>query len=117
MANGNDSHRLEHLVHWSLLLGVSLSGLLLGSGLILAIVHGHLAPQPKPPQIGEVIHDAFTGHGSALMRLGLIVLMATPVVRVAVLAVGWAFSRNYRFALVALIVLALLALGVTLGVA
>jgi hypothetical protein len=116
LAASTDSHRLAHWVHWSLLAGVILSGLLLLVGLGLTPAQGRQVPQGPPPAFGDVVRDAFGGDGAAITRLGLILLMATPVARVIVLIVGWVAEREFRFALVALAVLGLLSLGVLLGV-
>jgi uncharacterized membrane protein len=43
-------------------------------------------------------------------------LIATPILRVAVLALGWRITGNYRFMAVSLVVLALLAVSFFLGV-
>lgn len=111
----SESHRLAHWVHWNLLAGVALSGLLLIAGLTLSSARGRQMPQEPPPPLRHVVADALAGDGVAFMRLGLIVLMLTPVIRVVVLMLGWALARDYRFALVALAVLGLLSLGVLLS--
>jgi uncharacterized membrane protein len=55
-------------------------------------------------------------HNNSLeTALGLLILIGTPVLRVAVLAVGWWMMGDRRFAAVALTVLALLGLSLALG--
>jgi len=56
------------------------------------------------------------GNGVAWMELGVLMLLATPVLRVIVLAIGWSLQRDGRMALVALVVLLLLAVSVVLSV-
>ncbi len=51
------------------------------------------------------------GDRTAILDLGLLLLMLTPVLRVTILAIGWLTARQTRFALVALTVLLLLALS------
>jgi uncharacterized membrane protein len=106
---------LARWVHRTLLAGVILSGVLLTAGLALSLARGQVAAEGTPPPVGELLHRAASGNGPALAELGLFVLMLTPVLRVAVLAVGWLIGGEYRFALVALAVLALLGLGLALG--
>lgn len=110
-----EPRRLAHWVHRALLAGVVLSGLLLGAGLALSLIRGHVAAEGAPPPIGQLLSRAAAGDGPALAELGLLALMVTPVLRVAVLAVGWLVGGEYRFALVALAVLALLGVGLALG--
>jgi hypothetical protein len=95
---------------------VFFSGLLLLVGLALTPAQGRQMPEGPPPAFRDVIRNIQAGDGAAVTRLGLILLMATPVARVIVLMVGWLAEREYRFALVALAVLGLLSVGVLLGV-
>ena len=85
--------RVEHLedvIEKALMLGLALStGLLLG-GLILGL--------PGP------------------LRWGIVLLMLTPVARVAVVTVGLALERDWTFTLVSLFVLAVLAAGIWMAV-
>jgi uncharacterized membrane protein len=93
-----DEVRLEHWVRWTLLIGVVISGVLLLAGLMIMLATGNQ-----------------TGAGLALLNTGLLTLIATPVVRVAVLGVGWLILGPRWLAAIALTVLALLGLGVFLG--
>ena len=55
-----------------------------------------------------IVRDAFTGSGRGLIQLGLLILVATPVARVAFTAVAFGLERDRTYALVALLVLSLL---------
>jgi len=59
-------------------------------------------------QLGAIVRDALSGSGRSLVLLGLLILVATPVARVAFTAVAFAFERDRTYVLVALLVLALL---------
>ncbi|MEX2112423.1 MAG: DUF1634 domain-containing protein, partial [Pirellulales bacterium] len=59
---------------------------------------------------------ALEGDGRAMMEVGLIALMLTPIVRVIVLAIGWLVGRQWWLAAVSLTVAALLGLSVAIGV-
>jgi hypothetical protein len=115
VTESNESPRLARWVHWSLLGGVALSGVLLSIGLILSSAQNRALPPGAPRSFTATVRLSLHGNGNALIYLGLFVLMATPVVRVAVLAVGWALAGEYRFAAVSGLVLALLGLAVVLG--
>lgn len=116
MTRNAEDRVLDHWVHWSLLAGLVVCGLLLISGLGLSLARGQAAPEGPPPGLGRLMDEAARGNGPSLILLGLLVLLGTPVVRVIVLAVGWFWLGDRRFALVAGAVLALLAVGVVLGV-
>jgi uncharacterized membrane protein len=53
---------------------------------------------------------------SGPLRAGIVLLMLTPVVRVAVVTVGLALERDWTFAFVSLFVLAVLASAIWLAV-
>ena len=109
-------HTLDHWVHWTLLAGVALSGTLLAAGLLLGLArpgssaHGD---QAKPwTLLGDPRH---ADPAVVVLDLGLLCLVATPVLRVIVLGAGWTITGPRRFGLVALIVLGLLLVSVFLG--
>jgi uncharacterized membrane protein len=52
----------------------------------------------------------------SLLRWGVLLLMLTPVARVAVVTVGLAFDRDWTFAMVSLFVLGVLAAGIWMAV-
>jgi uncharacterized membrane protein len=85
--------RVEHLedvIEKALMLGLALSTGMLLVGLILG--------RPGP------------------LRWGIVLLMLTPVARVAVVTVGLALERDWTFTLVSLFVLAVLAAGIWMAV-
>jgi Protein of unknown function (DUF1634) len=116
MGRAGESHGIRRWVHLSLLVGLVLSGLLMAGGLVLALVFDQPRPVGAPPATGTLLRRAIGGDGLALMDLGMLALMATPVLRVAVLTVGWCLERDWRFAAVAAVVLGLLGLSLALGV-
>lgn len=115
MATPPGEHRLEHWVHWSLLAGLVLSASLLALGLVVSLMGGQPRPLGPPPAVSTILVGAWHGRGVNLIDLGLLVLMGTPVLRVAVLLLGWLLDRDIRFAAVAFTVLSLLVLSVVLG--
>jgi len=58
--------------------------------------------------IAGVLRGVTQGSGSALIQLGLLVLIATPVARVAFSAVAFALERDYLYVAITLVVLAVL---------
>jgi uncharacterized membrane protein len=82
--------QLEDVIERSLKMGLGLSTALLLAGLVLGM--------PAP------------------LRWGILLLMLTPVVRVAVVTVGLALERDWTFTFVSLFVLAVLGAGIWLAV-
>ncbi|HEY2826053.1 MAG TPA: DUF1634 domain-containing protein [Pirellulales bacterium] len=106
---------LARAVHWSLLIGLVLSGVLMCVGLAVSISRHEHAPELPPPHFAKLLHLAIGGDGPALLEIGILLLLFTPIVRVMVLAIGWGVRRDGRMALVALTVLVLLTISLVLG--
>ncbi len=111
-----ETRRLEHWVHWSLLAGLVVSGLLMIAGLILALARPHPSPLASRHSSWAALRNlAHADRATVLLDVGLLALIATPVIRVIVLGSGWAAIGQWRFAAVALAVLALLGVSLMLG--
>jgi uncharacterized membrane protein len=108
-------HRIEHWVHRSLLAGLVLSGLLLSAGLMATWIGDQPQDGDSPQPLAAIVENALRGRGEALMTLGVLALMATPIVRVGVLAAGWMIEGDWRFAAIAGAVLTLLGVSLYLG--
>lgn len=67
----------------------------------------HAASQDLRHPLG-LVNEAFADRGRGIIQLGLILLVATPVARVALTAVAFALERDRTYVAIALIVLALL---------
>jgi uncharacterized membrane protein len=112
-----NDQRLDKVVSVVLRAGVTLAAalVLIGGVAFLATnrqpVQDHRTFQGAPAQlrsIGGVVHGAVTMDPLYIIQLGLLILIATPVVRVATCAAGFAFERDWMYAIVSLIVLAFL---------
>ena len=112
-----DASRTDHAepsARAALLTGVLLSGSILLAGLVSTMLGGDARPD-HPPHTGEIWRGVLRLRGSSLLYLGLLILAATPVLRVLVMA-GVYLRRRERFMLtVSLIVLGLLAASMILG--
>jgi len=82
--------RLEDTIEAGLTVGLGLSTVLLAAGLLFAY--------------------------TPALLWGILLLMLTPVARVAVVTVGLAFERDWTFTLVSLFVLGVLASGIWVAV-
>lgn len=98
---------------WVLRVGLTVATLLMAAGVALAWWEGRLATHAVTlSQIGSLLAH---GRPSAAMEAGILVLLATPVVRVLVLIGVFARDRDPRFVAAAVAVAGLLALGVFVG--
>jgi uncharacterized membrane protein len=114
MVDDKEDERLAHTISWTLFSGLTASVFLFIVGWLLILREGTSENRHVQQARGwpaRVLH----GDGAAILELGLLVLMLTPVARVLILAVGWFRSRDRTFSLIAFFVLALLTLSVLLG--
>lgn len=95
-----------------LAVGVYGSVLLMLAGAVVAAVSTSSAPLPRT--LAEVVRGVASGHGLALMQLGVVLLIATPVLRVLASALCFARERDWVYVAVTTGVLALLFLSVLL---
>lgn len=100
---------------------VTAAALVLAGGVIFLLKYGSAAPHyaifhGEPAELRSVsgiVARALTGHGRGIILLGLLVLLATPVLRVVVASWGYARAGQYRLTFLGLIVLCVL--GWSLG--
>jgi uncharacterized membrane protein len=110
----NKEHQVEHLIHYTLRVGVSASAILLVVGLLIVLVRDTPRPAIAPP-LTEILRLAFTANEVGWIYLGLLLLMTTPVALVMMLVYGYLRTGWRRFALISLLILLLLAMGFALG--
>ena len=105
---------VERMVHAVLLGGVAVSVALMLAGLALLAVRG--GPMPNHVETpGELARGLVALRPAAYLSLGLIVLIATPFVRVAGCIVAFAREHDRRYVLITSTVLAVMCLSVLLG--
>jgi uncharacterized membrane protein len=112
--------RMDRIIAGLLRGGVLLAGALVLAGAVLHLAHHggdpadfrvfRAAPQELRGARG-MVRLALGGTGRGLILLGLLVLVATPVARVAFSVLGFAAQRDRTYVLVALAVLAALAVA------
>jgi uncharacterized membrane protein len=105
---------LERTVQRVLQAGVTLSFALMAAGIVLDVVLGEsLTPHVVP--LREVGAGLAGPDPAAYLSLGIIVLIATPFVRVAGSLVAFVLLRDRRYAVVTAVVLAVMCVSVVLG--
>jgi uncharacterized membrane protein len=109
--------RLQRLVGNLLRYGVLLAAaVVLTGGVAYLARHGAAVPdyrvfrgQPDNLRsLAGIVRTAFALDERGIVQLGLVLLVATPIARVAIAGVAFAFERDRTYVLVALLVLALL---------
>jgi hypothetical protein len=94
--------------------GLRLSGALLAAGLLLSALRGDSLSDRAEP-LPEALALVAEGRGAGLVDLAIIAMVLTPVATVLVLAVGFLRLGDRRFALVTLVVLAILGVSVSIS--
>ena len=101
--------------------GVLISGSVIFLGLVLFLVHREwvgitdLTTFTYPHNLGDVLSQAFHGSARAIIMLGLLLLIATPVSRIAISVVTFALERDWRYVAITALVLAILLVSFALG--
>jgi uncharacterized membrane protein len=117
MTNATPDKRFEMLLGTLLRVGVVLAAAVVFAGGVLYLVqYRGQAPQygvfhGEPTDIryaSDVLRDAFSWHGRGLIQFGLLLLIATPIARVAMSVVEFAIKRDWLYVATTLIVLGVL---------
>ncbi len=112
-----DDRRLEILIGNLLRAGVMLAAAVVLAGGILYLAQQHGQPVSyhvfhpggeDTRTLSGVIHSAMHLESVGLIQLGLLLLIATPIARVAFAIVGFALERDRLYAIVSTIVLVIL---------
>jgi uncharacterized membrane protein len=114
--------KIDNFVGNLLRAGVAVSGaVVFAGGLVYLVRHGSEMPayhvfRGEPADLRTlrgIIEDAFSLRGRGIIQLGLLLLIATPIARVAYLVYAFARQGDRLYSLIALIVLLLLFAGLT----
>ena len=54
---------------------------------------------------GGILHGIFTGRGRAIIQAGIILLIATPIIRVVFSAIGFVIEKDYLYLGITILVL------------
>ena len=105
---------LNEVVHSVLILGLAISTVLMLAGVGLALFEQRDLPAAVP-DIGEVFSRVLALRPSGFLALGLLVLIATPILRVVGSIGAFMYERDWRFAAVTSLVLGILVASLVLG--
>lgn len=115
--HGLSDKRFESLIGTLLRAGVSLAAsVVLAGGALYLAKYGAVKPdyrifRGEPNELRSVsgiFHDAILMHSRGLIQLGLLLLIATPVARVAFSVAAFASERDWLYVTTTLVVLGIL---------
>ena len=110
-----DAMNRRELTSMILRLGVGISTALFIVGVLADAVDPIAFGTIKPDHIPLLAHALVHGSPAAMMHIGILVLLATPVVRVFAMAWSFARERDFAFATISIGVLLLLIVSFVVG--
>lgn len=123
-ATPEETHRVEqavgNLLRWGVLTAAAITAL---GGVLLLLHHGS-EPTPLATFHGEpaglatlrgIVNGALGGDGGAIVQLGVVVLIATPVLRVAFTLLAFLHQRDRLYTAITALVLGILLFSFLFG--
>jgi uncharacterized membrane protein len=107
-------HEINTVVHRVLIVGLMISTVLILIGLGLDLVRHRQVPSAAPT-FREVFRRTAELRPSGFLTLGLLVLIATPIMRVIGSTFAFLYERDWRYALITFVVLVVVTLSLLLG--
>lgn len=97
--------------------GVVLSAALIGLGVwqLLTLAPQDTASVSSPHTAQAIWQGLWRGQPEAIIMAGIVILLLTPVVRVAISVLAFALERDWRYVIITLLVLGILAASFLLG--
>jgi uncharacterized membrane protein len=123
-AHGLDDHAVEQIIGRLLQVGVLAAAAVVIVGAIALLAHrGHAIAdfrvfRPGPDthrSLGGIVRGVRALDPAAIVQFGLVLLIATPVARVALTLVAFAWQRDRLYVAITALVLVLLLYGLTFG--
>ncbi|MBX0327725.1 DUF1634 domain-containing protein [Oscillochloris sp. ZM17-4] len=105
---------LDALVHKVLVIGLALSTALMLAGVALDLILGRAMPETVAA-LGEVFPRIMALRPSGLLTLGLLVLIATPILRVIGSIVAFVYERDWRYAGITSVVFLVMMVSIMIG--
>jgi len=114
---GLTDERMDQIISGILRVGVGLAALVVFAGGVYYLAkHGGQLPQYRtfrgqPPQLRTlpgILGFAFSSHSRGIIEIGLLLLIATPIARVAFSVAAFALQRDRTYVIITLIVLSVL---------
>lgn len=113
-AGDHERRDLDEVVHGVLIVGLALSTALMLLGVGLELARGTPLPEAVAG-LGQVLPRVAALRPSGFLTLGLLVLIATPILRVVGSVAAFVYERDWRFAGVTALVLVVMIVSIVLG--
>jgi uncharacterized membrane protein len=117
---------LENMVATLLRTGVTVAGIVVAiGGTIFLLRHGseaadhhsfHMLPA-SDRLLGEILKGAFHDRGRSIIQTGILLLIATPIARVALSLIGFVMERDWKYVAMTALVLSVLLYSLISGAA
>jgi uncharacterized membrane protein len=105
---------LNEVVHSMLMLGLVLSTALMCMGITLSLVFHSPLPSTISP-LKQVVRGLHRLSPSSFLSLGILFLIATPILRVCGSVIEFIVTREWRYAAITLLVLIILSISILVG--
>ncbi len=105
---------LNEIVHQMLVIGLILSTTLMLVGLGLDLILGREVPTAVP-DFGDIFNRVVALRPSGFLALGLLVLIATPILRVVGSIFAFLYERDWRYAGITTFVLGIVMVSLAMG--
>lgn len=121
--SGFKDRDMQVVIGWVLRLGVTISMLIVVfGGAVFIYRHGHSTTDytafkgvPGFVHINGIIDGILAHRGQAVIQAGIILLIATPVLRVAFSAIGFILEKDYLYTAISLVVLLVIFFSIVSG--
>lgn len=119
--------KVEQVIGVLLITGVSIAAAVVAIGAVLYLIHNRHEPMhysnyeaghyPWPALLTPegIVREAMTGSGRAIIQAGMLLLILTPIMRVAFSVFAFARERDWLYVGITLLVLGLLLYSVVWG--
>lgn len=110
---------MQAVIGWVLRLGVIVSiCIVFVGGLLYLYRHGSEAPnhtrfvtQPAFVKLGGIVRGIIDLHGQSIIQAGIVLLIATPVLRIIFSAIGFVLEKDRLYVFISLLVLLIIFLS------
>lgn len=115
---------MQVIIGWILRAGVTISMLIVFiGGVIFLYNHGHSIPDyhefKKVPyfihNMPGIINGVLNMKGQAIIQLGILLLIITPIMRVAFSVIGFIIEKDYLYTVITIIVLLIILISMLSG--